>query len=185
MVNLLDTVVIGTGSGSLASERATQVQGSVHGDHLSQNLQALLGNCLIVDRDQILGLGVDLESLVESKSSLDVVRACRKGRIPVSNPLISTSSYVQDSPQLTLSTQALALGNLVHEVGLLLLQVGRETLLLGALHSLLDGITLGSTMGLLLFLDSLGELAVVPLQGLAEIGVGLSLVIKVHGVGYA
>lgn len=80
VVNLLDTVAIGTGSGSLASERATQVKGSVHGDHLSQNLQALLGNSLIIDRDQVLGLGVDLEGLVEGKSSLDVVSACRRGR---------------------------------------------------------------------------------------------------------
>lgn len=108
-----------------------------------------------------------------------------KERIPVSNPLTSISSFIHHCPPLTLSTQALALGNLVHEVGLLLLQVGGEALLLGALHSLLDGITLGSTVGRLLFLDSLGELAVVPLQGLAEFGVGLSLVIKVHGVGYA
>lgn len=80
MVNLLNTVVVGTGSGALASERATQVQGSVHGDHLSQNLQALLGNSLVIDRDQVLGLGVDLEGLVESKSSLDVVSACHEGK---------------------------------------------------------------------------------------------------------
>jgi hypothetical protein len=90
-VNLLDTVVIGAGSGSLGSERATQVKGSVHGDHLSQNLQALLGNGLVIDRDQVLGLWVDLEGLVEGKSSLDVVSAYRKERFPVSNPLISIS----------------------------------------------------------------------------------------------
>src|SRR5699024_5131725 len=102
--------------------------------------------------------------------------------ISVSNPLIQSQSSL-DFISHTLGTQALALGNLVHKVGLLLLQVNGEALLLGALHSLLNRITLGGTVGLLLFLDSLGKLAVVPLQGFAELGVGLALVVKVHGVG--
>lgn len=72
---LLDTVAVGTGSGTLTSEGTTQVEGSVHGDHLGQDLKTLLGNGLVVDGDQVLGLGVDLEGLVEGKSSLDVVGA--------------------------------------------------------------------------------------------------------------
>lgn len=78
MVNLLDAVAVGTGSGAIASEGAAKVEARVHGDHLGQNLQTLLGNGLVVDGDQVLGLGVYLEGLVERKCSLNVVRACRK-----------------------------------------------------------------------------------------------------------
>ena len=74
---------------------------------------------------------------------------------------------------------------MAHEVGLFLFQIGGEAFLLGALHSLLDRFALLGTLGLYLFLDSLGEATVVALQRLAELGVGLSLVIKVHGIGYA
>jgi hypothetical protein len=49
VMNLLNTVVVGTGNGSLTSECATQVEARVHGNHLSQNLQALLRNSLVID----------------------------------------------------------------------------------------------------------------------------------------
>lgn len=64
----------------------------------------------------------------------------------------------------TLGAKAFTLGDLAHEVGLLLLQVSGESLLLGALNGGLDGLALLGTLGFLLFLDSLGETAVVPLQ---------------------
>lgn len=71
---LLDTSAVstGTGAGTLAGERA-QLQAGIHGDHLGQNLQHILGNGLVVYRDQVLRLGVHLQSLVEAQSSLDVV----------------------------------------------------------------------------------------------------------------
>lgn len=72
---------------------------------------------------------------------------------------------------------------MVHEVRLLLLQVGREALGLDALDSSLDGLTLSSAVSLFLFLDNLGETAVVALQGFAELGISLALVIEVSGVG--
>lgn len=73
---------------------------------------------------------------------------------------------------------------MVHKVGLLLLQVGGEAFLLGTLHRGLDGIALRGALSLFLLLDNLGETAVVALQRLAELGVGLALVIKVRGVGW-
>lgn len=84
----------------------------------------------------------------------------------------------------TLRAQSLALGNLVHEVRLLLLQVGGESLGLDALHGGLDGLALSGTVGLFLLLDDLGETAVVALQGFAELGVGLALVIEVGSICY-
>lgn len=72
---------------------------------------------------------------------------------------------------------------MVHEVGLLLLQVGGETLGLDALDGGLDGFALGGAVGLFLLLDGLGELAVVALQGFAELGVGLALVVEVGSIG--
>lgn len=83
----------------------------------------------------------------------------------------------------TILTQSFTSGNLVHEVGLLLLKIGGEALLLGTLHGLLDHFTLLSTLGLDLFLHGLGETLVVALQGLAELGIGLALVIEVRGIG--
>lgn len=77
VVNLLNAVAVGAGSRTLASEGAAKVEARVHRNHLGQNLQTFLGDGLVVDRNQVLGLGVDLEGLVEGKSSLDVVGACR------------------------------------------------------------------------------------------------------------
>ena len=55
------------------SERAAQLQAGIQGHHLRQDLQHLLGDGLVIYRDQVLGLGVDLERLVEAQSRLDVV----------------------------------------------------------------------------------------------------------------
>lgn len=77
LVNLLNAVVVGAGHGTLASEGAANIEARIDGNHLGQDLQTFLGNGLIVDRNQVLGLGVDLEGLVEGKSSLNVVGACR------------------------------------------------------------------------------------------------------------
>lgn len=71
---LLDAVAVGTAT--LAGERATQLETGVHGDHLGQDLQYLLGHGLVVYRDEVLGLRVHLEGLVESESRLDLLGAC-------------------------------------------------------------------------------------------------------------
>ena len=83
----------------------------------------------------------------------------------------------------TFSNNRLALSDLAHELGLLLLQVRRETLVLGLLHDLLDDLALHGTLGLSLLLDSPCHAAVVPLESFAELRIGLSLVVKVDGVG--
>jgi hypothetical protein len=70
--NLFDAVVVG---GTLAGETA-QLETGIHSDHLRQDLQNLLGDGLVVDGDQVLGLGVDLEGLVEGESGLNLARAC-------------------------------------------------------------------------------------------------------------
>lgn len=83
----------------------------------------------------------------------------------------------------TVGAESFTLGDLVHEVGLLLFQVGGESLVLGLLHSLLNDLALLGTLGLGFLLHGLGKATVVALQRLAEIGIGLSLVVKVDGVG--
>lgn len=65
-------MVIGAGSRA-TSEGTAQVQAGVHGDHLGEDLKNLLGDSLVVDGDQILGLGVDLEGLVEGNGGLNLV----------------------------------------------------------------------------------------------------------------
>lgn len=82
----------------------------------------------------------------------------------------------------TLGAESLALGNLAHEVRLLLFKISRETFGLGLLNSLLDCFLLHGTVGFGLLLDGTGESSVILLQGSAEIGVGLSLVVEVDGV---
>jgi len=66
-------VVVGT---ALSGERPTQLKTGVHGDHLRQDLQHLLGHGLVVYGDEVLGLRVDLEGLVESESCVNLGRAC-------------------------------------------------------------------------------------------------------------
>lgn len=66
--NLLDSVAL-RGS-ALAGERA-ELQAGVQSDHLGQDLEHLLGHGLVVDGDQVLRLGVDLEGLVEAQGSLN------------------------------------------------------------------------------------------------------------------
>lgn len=61
-------------AGAFAREGA-QLQATVQGDHLCQDLQDFLGDGLVVYRDQVLGLRVDLEGLVEGQGCLDVVGA--------------------------------------------------------------------------------------------------------------
>lgn len=67
---LLDSVAFSTAT--LASERA-ELEAGVHGDHLGQNLQHLLGDGLVIYRDEVLGLGVHLQGLVEGQGGLDLV----------------------------------------------------------------------------------------------------------------
>lgn len=170
---------------TLTSEGA-QLETGVHGDHLRQDLQNLLGDGLVVNGDQVLRLGVDLEGLVEGESGLNLARACciyyqhfiQWSLVP--SPGLSAAAGVVIR---TILAQSFTGSDLVHEVGLLLLKIGGEALLLGALHDLLDHLTLLSTLGLDLLLHGLGEALVVALQGFAELGIGLSLVIEVGSVG--
>lgn len=59
---------------TLASKRS-QFETGVHGDHFGQDLQHILRDGLVIYRDQVLGLRVDLESLVEAQSSFNLVGA--------------------------------------------------------------------------------------------------------------
>lgn len=70
-VGLLDAVAIGAAS---LTKRA-EFQSAVQGNHLGEHFEDLLGHSLVVYRNQILGLGVDLEGLVESEGGLDVIGA--------------------------------------------------------------------------------------------------------------
>lgn len=88
-------MVIGARSSSTTGESTTEVQASIHGDHLSQNLQDLLRDGLVVDGDQILRLGVNLESLVESNGSFDLVVAYIKySELVIITTITITSSFV-------------------------------------------------------------------------------------------
>lgn len=70
-VGLLDAVAIG----ATGLTKRAQLQSAVQGNHLGENFEHLLGHSLVVYRNQILGLGVDLEGLVEGESGLDVIGA--------------------------------------------------------------------------------------------------------------
>lgn len=86
---------IGTGTGTFASE-TTKLETSIHGHHLCEDLQNLLGNGLIVDRDQVLGLGIHLEGLVEGESGLDLARTC--GNQLISGLMIKETSMALMAP---------------------------------------------------------------------------------------
>lgn len=70
--HLLNAVVVGASSRS-TGEGTTEVEAGIHGNHLGEDLKNLLGDSLVVDGDQVLRLGVDLEGLVEGNGSLNLV----------------------------------------------------------------------------------------------------------------
>jgi hypothetical protein len=109
--------------------------GAVNGKHLSEQVKDVLfssasflpfrgewvhlGNGLIVDSNQILLLRIDLQSAVEAEGGLN-------GSIGLSR----------------VSAQLFSAGDLGHEVGLLLLDIGREALSLGVTHGLAQTLAL-------------------------------------------
>lgn len=68
---LLDAMAVGTAA--FTGERTTQLETGVHGHHLRQDLQHLLRDGLVVYRDEILGLRVHLQRLVEGEGCLDLL----------------------------------------------------------------------------------------------------------------
>ena len=99
--------------------------------------------------------------------------------------LIVDTTYYQRSDRHTVRAEALALGDLTHEVRLLLLEIRRESLFLRLLQSLLDVLALLGSLSFGLLLHSACQSSIVALQCFPEFGVGLSLVVKIHGVGCA
>lgn len=182
---LLNTRAVSTAA--LRASESAQLQAGIHGDHLGEDLQHLLGDGLVVYRDQVLGLGVDLQGLVEAQSSLNAIcNELNMCQLPMFSAvlILSSTGISGRGTTRTFRAQGLSAGNLAHEISLLLLEIGREAFILGLLHGLLDGFTLRSSVSLYLFLDSSGHPTVVFLEGFPELGVGLSLVVKVHGVRY-
>ena len=68
---LLNTRAVSTAA--LRASESAQLQAGIHGDHLGEDLQHLLGDGLVIYRDQVLRLRVHLQRLVEAQSCLDVV----------------------------------------------------------------------------------------------------------------
>lgn len=60
---------------ALAAGKRAQLQAAVQGHHLRQNFQHVLRHRLVVYRDQVLGLWVDLQRLVEGERCLQVITA--------------------------------------------------------------------------------------------------------------
>lgn len=165
----------------VAAGKRSQLQLSVHGNHVGENLDHVLGHRPIVDVDQVLGLRVDLERLVECQRGFDVACAWR-GRKKISTQFFATPR--QSSIMIhTFRAQGLSLGDLGHEEALSLFNVGREALLFSFLHRNLDGFFLFEALGLGFLANSAGESTVVALQRASEVGVRLSLVVEVDGVG--
>ena len=130
---------------------------SVHKWQVSRIWRACyLGDGLVVDVDELSGLGVDLESLVETQGSVDGVGA-------VLAHLLTT-------------------GNLGHEVLLGLLGVGRETLIVGVVDDLAKLFLLALLGGNSLVFGGLGDLLLLALERATEGGVRSSLVVEVDGV---
>src|SRR5690242_578884 len=93
------------------------------------------------------------------------------------------TSAMRGGRRRTLLHHALALRNLLHEVGLNLLRVLGEALLVGQGDGLADGLfLLGALVLGLLLGGALGALALL-LERAAEVGVAAALVVKVDGVG--
>lgn len=99
-------------------------------------------------------------------------------------PALSNAKKIKTKKKRTFSAQRLSLGDLAHEVGLLLLQVGWETLVLGLRDSLLDDFSLLGTLSFNFLLDRSSQSSVIPLQGPSKLGIRLPLVVEVDGVGW-
>jgi hypothetical protein len=65
---------VGVGATALGGKRA-ELQSAVQSNHFGKDFQHILRDSLIVYRNEIFRLGVDSESLVESESSFNVIRA--------------------------------------------------------------------------------------------------------------
>lgn len=90
---------------------------------------------------------------------------------------------VASSGALTISSQGLALGHLLQEEGLLLLDARREALGLGHLDGQLDHLALLDRLLLGLLLLGAGLPPLVSPQVAAELNVRASAVVKVESVG--
>lgn len=85
---------------------------------------------------------------------------------------------------LTICAQLLSNGNLVEEVRLLLLDTRGETLLLGLIDDLLDGLALVMCLRLGVLFCAPGLLPVVAPQLSSELGLASPGVVEVDGVGW-
>lgn len=126
-------------------------------ENQNASTETYLGHGLVVDSDQVSRLWVDLQALVERKRSLD------------------SSRWV--------GAQALTLGHLLQEVGLLLLDARGEALLLSLVDDLLDdlALVLGLSFGIHPGLSNLPPLVTPQLS--SELGLIASCVVEVDGVG--
>lgn len=115
-----------------------------------------LGDSLVVNVDELSGLRVDLEGLVEAKGGIDGVGA--------------------------ILAHLLTTGDLCHEVLLGLLGVGGEAFVVGSVDNLADLFLLALLGGNSLVLGGLGDLLLLALERAAEGRVGSSLVVEVDGV---
>lgn len=118
--------------------------------------EAYLGDGLVVDVDELSGLGVDLESLVETQGSVDGVGA--------------------------ILAHLLTTGNLGHEVLLGLLGIFGEAFVVGSIDNLADLLLLALLGSNGLVLSSLGDLLLLALERATESRIRPSLVVKVDGV---
>lgn len=148
---LLSTAIISARMSRIGWDR------SVHELWLQSTRRKLyLGDSLVVDVDELSGLGVDLEGLVETKGGIDGVGA--------------------------ILTHLLAAGDLCHEVLLSLLGVGGEAFIVGTVDNLTNLFLLTLLGGNSLVLGGLGDLLLLALERAAEGRVGSSLVVEVDGV---
>lgn len=140
--------------GCQRSEIVSTGGGGLEGD---ASAETYLWHCLIVDGNQVSGLWVDFQALVERQSSLN------------------RSRWV--------SAQGLTLGHLLQKVRLFLLNACGEALLLGLFNNLLDDLALllGLSFGVYLSLSNLSPLVTPQLS--SELGLAASCVVEVDSVG--
>lgn len=118
--------------------------------------QTYLVDSLVVDSDQVAGRGVDLEGLVEGEGGVEGLSR--------------------------VGGQLLADLDVLHEVGLALVDAGGEALLLGGVDGLLDVLDALLAGGRLVLLLVAHLAALVAPQRAAELGRLPALVVEVDGV---
>lgn len=137
---------------------------------------------LVVNANQVVGGRVDLQRLVECKGRLDRFRSWTWVSVGIPSSRGGLGRALGANPR-TILAQDLALLDVLHEIGLLLVHAGGEALLKSGVDGKVDVLGLGLALrdGVLLLGAHLA--ALLSAQLAAEVGRAAPLLVKVHDIG--